>query len=208
MVSQYTSITVPKTWLQRLRKIGCLIILTLVVLGLTACYYPGPQGVVVRPLPDSSATTVNVPVTPIYFYPKAGQTPVQQDRDRYECHNWAVSQTGFDPSMVFLPPDRRIAVVPMPAPGHDTAVLGVGGAVLGALIGGPRHALSGALIGGATGVVAGAVSDSARQESARQTEAAYNSRHDQARQAQLAGKTQEFRRAMSACLEGRGYNVQ
>lgn len=212
MVSQQTSITVSKVW-RRIRRIGLPFFISLTVLVLTACYYPGPQRVVAQPLSDSrTATTVTAPMEPVYFYPKTGQSPQQQDRDRYECYNWAVSQTGFDPNTaVSLPPEQRVAVVPAPAPGHDTAVLGLGGAVVGALIGGPRHALGGALIGGATGAVAGAVSDSSRQESARQTEAAINSRRDQSREAQmaqLAGRAQEFRRAMSACLEGRGYSVQ
>jgi len=208
MVMQQTSLSILKAWHRRLRKIGIPLFLAFAALGLAACYYPGPQRAVVRPLPDRGAATVSAPVTSVYFYPRTGQTPEQQDRDRYECFNWAVNQTGFDPSWVSLPPLQRVTVAPVPAPGHDTALLGVGGAVLGALIGGPRHALGGALIGGATGAMAGAASDSARQESVRQAETAYNARYDQAREAQWAGKAEEFRRAMSACLEGRGYSVQ
>ncbi|HVY63817.1 MAG TPA: DUF6515 family protein [Gammaproteobacteria bacterium] len=34
----------------------------------------------------------------IFVYPKEGQTDEQRDRDRYDCHLWAVNQTGFDPS--------------------------------------------------------------------------------------------------------------
>src|SRR5216683_7193283 len=34
----------------------------------------------------------------IYIYPAKGQSQAQQDKDRYECHSWAVQQTGFDPS--------------------------------------------------------------------------------------------------------------
>jgi hypothetical protein len=33
-----------------------------------------------------------------YIYPTKGQSQEQQDRGRYECHSWAVKQTGFDPS--------------------------------------------------------------------------------------------------------------
>jgi hypothetical protein len=95
----------------------------------------------------------------------------------------------------------------MPPPGHDTATLAIAGAVLGALIGGPRHAVGGALIGASGGAIAGAASDSARMEAARQQEEAYASR-DRAREAQLETKAFGFRRAMSACLEGRGYSVQ
>jgi hypothetical protein len=34
----------------------------------------------------------------VFVYPKNGQNPEQQARDRYECHRWAVDQTGFDPT--------------------------------------------------------------------------------------------------------------
>src|SRR5271166_3501275 len=34
----------------------------------------------------------------MYIYPAKGQNQAQQDKDRYECHSWAVQQTGFDPS--------------------------------------------------------------------------------------------------------------
>ena len=31
-------------------------------------------------------------------YPKNGQTQEQQGKDKFECHRWAASQTGFDPT--------------------------------------------------------------------------------------------------------------
>jgi hypothetical protein len=34
----------------------------------------------------------------VYAYPKNGQTDEQQATDRYECHKWAVAQSGFDPT--------------------------------------------------------------------------------------------------------------
>jgi outer membrane lipoprotein SlyB len=148
-----------------------------------------------------------MPSTQVYFYPKAGQTDGQQSRDHYECYNWAVKQTGFDPGQSSIPTDQRVRVVPMPPPGHDTATLAIAGAVLGALIGGPRYAGQGALIGAAGGAITGAASDAARQESARQMEALYDEQ-DRRRNAQLAEKVLLFRRAMSACLEGSGYSVR
>jgi hypothetical protein len=35
----------------------------------------------------------------LFMYPKNGQSAEQQDKDRYECHRWAVSQSGFDPTV-------------------------------------------------------------------------------------------------------------
>jgi hypothetical protein len=34
----------------------------------------------------------------IYVYPRNGQSEEQTSQDRYECHQWAVSQTGYDPT--------------------------------------------------------------------------------------------------------------
>ena len=31
-------------------------------------------------------------------YPKNGQSEAQLGKDRFECHRWAVAQTGFDPT--------------------------------------------------------------------------------------------------------------
>jgi hypothetical protein len=35
----------------------------------------------------------------LFIYPKNGQSAEQQDKDKYECHRWAVSQSGFDPTV-------------------------------------------------------------------------------------------------------------
>jgi hypothetical protein len=34
----------------------------------------------------------------LYVYPKNGQSEEQTSTDRYECHQWAAGQTGFDPT--------------------------------------------------------------------------------------------------------------
>jgi hypothetical protein len=34
----------------------------------------------------------------VYLYPRNGQSDAQTQNDRYECHSWAVNQTGFDPT--------------------------------------------------------------------------------------------------------------
>lgn len=50
----------------------------------------------------------------LFTYPMQGQTPEQESADRSACHNWAVQQTGFDPSAIFIAqragvPTRTIA---------------------------------------------------------------------------------------------------
>lgn len=177
------------------------IILTLIILLVASCY-PSSYKEVYEPSPVSRQ-----PVTQVYFYPREGQTIKQQSRDHYECYNWAVNQTGFDPGQSAIPQRKRVKVVPMPPPGHDTAVLAIAGAVLGALIAGPRHAGQGALIGAGSGAVAGAVSDATRQQYAQEMQEAYNNKGE-ALDIRYEVNARNFRRAMSACLEGRGYSVR
>ncbi|MFB3924487.1 MAG: glycine zipper family protein [Syntrophales bacterium] len=186
-------------------RAGIVLPVVMALFAVSSCYYPNHQAVY-QPVSENGGNA-KPPVTQIYFYPKAGQTPEQQDRDRYECYLWAVNQTGFDPSRPSTPPDYRVSVVPSPPPGHDTAIGAVAGALIGAVAAGPRHAAGGAVIGAGAGAVAGAVSDAARQESAMRMEESY-ARQDRARNAQLEKKALEYRRAMSACLEGRGYSVR
>jgi hypothetical protein len=173
------------------------------VLLLSSCYYYPYEQVAVQPARDENISAI----TQIYFYPNKNQSTEQQSSDHYACYNWAVDQTGFDPSTSSIVPEQRVRVVPMPPPGHDTIAMSIAGAVLGALIGGPRHAVEGALIGSTYGAIAGATSDISRQESARQMEEAYQNRN-QARDLHKEKKALQFRRAMSACMEGSGYTVK
>ena len=160
-----------------------------------------------RPQPDEQAAVVNPVSTQIFFYPTKGQTPEQQDRDRFECYTWAVKESGFDPSLASVPQQYRVTVVASPPPGHDTAVGAVAGAMIGAIAGGHHHAGEGALIGAGVGALAGAASDSSRQETAQRIEESKNAQN-QARYAQYEKGAPAYRRAMTACLEGRGYSVK
>jgi len=186
-----------------LAKYWTKFLLLLVIVLLSSCYYYPHEQVMPQPPQDQNITAI----TQIYFYPNKGQSTDQQSRDHYACYNWAVDQTGFDPSASSIIPEQRVRVVPMPPPGQDTIIMSIAGAVLGALIGGPHHAAQGAIIGAAGGAMAGAVSDISRQEAARQLEEAY-ANGNQARNVHKEKKALEFRRAMSACLEGRGYTVK
>jgi hypothetical protein len=143
----------------------------------------------------------------IYVYPSKGQTDSQLDRDRYECHSWAFKQTGYDPSAPHLAPHQQVQVVAMPAD-HRGAVGGaMTGAVIGASVSRPYDGARGAIVGAVAGAVLGAASDSARAR-----EAAGNPRGptgpELAEQARLEKQAYDYRRAISACLEGRGYTVK
>lgn len=188
---------------RRFSSAGLRLLLLLLIPPLAGCY-----PATVRPVPSAGpGPSPRAPFTQVYFYPLRGQTTEQQSRDHYECYNWAIQQTGFDPSQSSIPPERRVRVVPMPPAGNDTAVLAITGAVLGALIAGPRHAGAGALIGAGSGAIAGAASDANRQQYAQQLDEAYANR-DQALDARYQAEAHSFRRAMTACLEGRGYSVK
>ena len=159
------------------------------------------------PPPPQPAPQPPPPPVQVYFYPAKGQSAAQQDRDRYECYRWAVKQSGFDPSAPQLAPHQRIQVTPSPAPGTSTAIGAATGALLGAVVSPPARAAEGAAVGAITGAVIGSASDAARQEQAEQAQRRIDQSEAQ-RQARLEQQAAKYRRAMTACLEGRGYTVQ
>lgn len=138
-----------------------------------------------------------------YIYPSQGQSQEQQNRDKYECHSWAVQQTGFDPT---APSSASTAPPPKSeAPQGGLLRGGVAGAAVGAVggaIGG--NAGKGAAIGGATGALIGGMrrADQVRREDQQQRNWA---NQEGARSQQ--GRA-NYDRAVRACLTGRGYTVQ
>lgn len=48
----------------------------------------------------------------LYIYPLKNQNQEKQDRDRYECHSWAVQQTRYDPSRAY--PNNPTYLDPQP----------------------------------------------------------------------------------------------
>ena len=147
------------------------------------------------------------PMTQVFVYPTSGQSSARVDRDRYECHTWAVKQTGFDPSAPQLAPHQRVEVVAMPPTGTGVLAGAATGAVLGAVVSSPYNQGSGAAVGAVAGAVLGAASDAARQQEAARIQSRYDQRGLQ-QQARLERQATDYRRAVSACLEGRGYTVK
>lgn len=47
----------------------------------------------------------SVPTRALFAYPMQGQTPEQENADRAACHDWAVAQSGFDPTPVYASRD-------------------------------------------------------------------------------------------------------
>jgi uncharacterized protein YcfJ len=118
-----------------------------------------------------------------------------------------VKQSGFDPSQARLAPHQRVEVVPMPPSGTNTVAGAATGAVLGAVIANPHDAGAGAVAGAIVGGALGAISDSQREQQAKQVQSRYD-RRTAAQNAQLEEQAGNYRRALTACLEGRGYTVK
>ena len=140
--------------------------------------------------------TVSASAQQLFIYPQRGQTPEQQQRDQFECHQWAVQQTGFDPTRT------GAATVPQAAGPTSSPLRGAaGGAAIGAVggaIGG--NAGKGAAIGAATGAVFGGMRRNAQAREQQNQQAAMN--------AQAEGQVAAYNRALATCLSGRGYTVQ
>jgi len=171
------------------------------VLGMTACA-PLPPRETVQP------AAAPPPSVEVYFYPTRGQSAEQQDRDRYECYLWARDQTGYDPSAPQLAPSQQVHVEPALPPGQEAAAGAVAGAVLGAAVSRRGEKTEGAVKGAITGAIIGAASEAAREEEARRMEVEAQQRLDSERAARLEQQASHYRRAMTACLEGRGYKVR
>jgi hypothetical protein len=137
----------------------------------------------------------------LFIYPAKGQSQSQQDKDRYECHSWAVKQTGFDPSR----PSTTASASDQPRPYQQSQPHVVKGAARGAALGAVGGAITGntgkgAAAGAAMGGLAGGFKrrDERRQQAVQQ--------QNQAQSADM-NRRNSYNRAMAACLQGRGYTV-
>ena len=119
----------------------------------------------------------------VIVYPSRGQSQTQQDQDRYACHNWALQQSGYNPSQP--PPQSVPGASPLRGAARGAAVGAVGGAIGG-------NAGKGAGIGAATGALIGGMR-----------------RRDQYAQQQSSNFQQQslYNRALGTCMQGRGYTV-
>jgi hypothetical protein len=128
-------------------------------------------------------------------YPAKGQTAAQQERDQFECHQWATKDTGVDP--VALAEQKLAATPPAQGKGHSAAA----GAGLGAAGG----AMEGdAAAGAARGFGIGRMVSVMRSKRQLREQQSANAQEASAMQTQL----DTYDRAYAACLTGRGYSVK
>jgi len=73
------------------KSLAALVSATLLTACATAPASRPPAAVAAAPAPPAHLSRY-------YLYAQRGQSAEQQDRDRFECFNWASQQSGFDPS--------------------------------------------------------------------------------------------------------------
>ena len=144
-----------------------------------------------------------------FAYPPAGRTAEQQRQDQYECHQWAVEQTHFDPVQYAAQPPQQNAA--KPASSQQTAPAGaavVGGAAKGAAIAKVADEDTGdaARAGAALGLMRQRRAQGAA--AAQQAEAQQRAQQQQAQQVkETQAKHESSLRARNTCYKGRGYTL-
>lgn len=133
--------------------------------------------------------TMNAGAQNLMIYPAAGQSPQQQQQDKYNCHGWSVQQSGYDPSN----------------PPAQSSGPSFGSASKEALRGGFRGAAAGAAIGAIAG-------DAGKGAAIGATGGAMKrgfQEHDRQQQAASAPPPglDNYNRAMKSCLGALGYSV-
>ena len=141
----------------------------------------------------SATAGAAVDLSHLQVTPQRGQSADQMRRDRYECHNWAVDQTGEVPSATPAPNQDAVDAAKRADRFARIATGAAIGATLGGIFGGGHNygedIVKGAALGSVVGVATGAAHDKKQQKQAGPEPGS------------------DYLRALSACLEGRGYTV-
>ncbi len=152
--------------------------------------------------------------TGVYAYPRNGQSQAQQQRDEFECHQWAVQQSGFNPITAAQSQPRAGG---RESSGSSTGFLGIGGDRN--LIGGEGNVLSDAATGAAVGAAGGAIAGdaglgaligagvSAVFGDVVRSNARSGRRHSERALPDYQAQLGNYRRAYTLCLSGRNYQV-
>lgn len=131
-----------------------------------------------------------------YVYPAKGQSKQQQEKDTYQCYEWARKQSGFDPmkapAQAYQQPQQATEGGLFRGAARGAAVGAVGGAIGG-------DAGKGAAVGALAGGVIGGVRRRHQQDEINQEQ--YQAK------ANYQAQRSNYDRAYSACLRGRGYTV-
>lgn len=179
-------------------RLTCLLALSLVTTGV--------------PAQDSQPTKTLAATIDLYVFPADGQASDQQSKDEAECYNWAVTNTGDDPFEL----EKQAAAQQQQtnqqveeARRRSRGAGGrgaLGGAMTGALIG--EIANDDASQGAAWGAAMGAMSARRRAEAQSQQAQASAQQAGAVRQQATAEEVENFKKAMSVCLEAKQYMVK
>jgi hypothetical protein len=159
----------------------------------------------------------------MFAYPPAGRAQAQQQQDQFECHQWAVEQTHFDPvqyaaqtaaAQDSVPPKPQQAG---PNGGQPRPHLGVaGGAAQGAAVahisGGNagQGAAAGAVLRAIQGKMGARAAEEQRQreaQAAKQAQLQQSQSQQFQQQQELLAKRKAYQRARATCFKARGYTV-
>jgi hypothetical protein len=157
-----------------------------------------------------------------YAFPNKGQSKEQIQKDTLYCHNWAVTETGYDPTRPLPPPPPSYATAPPPGSSgyFGSGETGQGGVVRDAAGGAALGAIGGAIAGdagkgAAIGALAGGLFGGAKRTSRKSEEQRWQQQQQQqqiqqqqAYQQQISQASSGYRRAYSACMSSLDYTVQ
>ena len=138
----------------------------------------------------------------VIVYPAQGQSAEQTEKDKFECYQWSKDQTGFDP----MAPPTATRPPPQEKAGQT------GGAGSGALKGAAAGAAIGVIRGDTAkwagrGAATGALVGGVRRSNQRKKDDQARQQWEQEQASQYQTARNNYNRAYTACLSGRGYTV-
>ncbi len=134
----------------------------------------------------------------LYVFPANNQDKATQEADEMACFKWAKEQSGYDP----MNPTKYVAAevdTSLDGSAVKGAALGAaGGAAIGAIAGDTGQ---GAAIGAVVGGVRGRRSKKAQEHQQRQL-------NEQGAAAATQAASDDYNKAFTVCMEGKGYTVK
>jgi len=134
----------------------------------------------------------------LYVFPSKGQDQKTQDADEYACYKWAIEQTGVDPMNPPKVEAQKVQTGPDGSGIRGAAGAAAAGAAIGAITG---DAGEGAAVGAVVGAMRGRRSRKVKESVAQQ-------QTNQQAAAQTQALMDNFKKAFSVCMEGKGYTVK
>jgi len=160
----------------------------------------------------------------LFAYPPQSRAKAQQQQDQFECHQWAVEQTHFDPVQYAAQTatgqsttaPAATAANPSSGPGPRQGAMLASGAATGAAVakvagGNPGEgAAAGAVLRTLQGRMGAArAAEEQRQREAQATRQAQlqQAQTQQAQQQEMQARRKAYQQARATCFKARGYTV-